>query len=129
MGPRKRGNPPIIISPHGTQHQLPEPKSKKKGVLSILFIKNTDFVAATFPEANFLQIWDYKRQVVVKSFPLKNPRGLIMDTFNENESTFLVTSADDSTLSKVTIKQNEILLSKYEFKYGGKGAHISKILI
>ncbi|MCB0390603.1 MAG: DUF1513 domain-containing protein [Bdellovibrionales bacterium] len=128
--PRKPPGRPILINPENKPMTLPEPSEKVKGILGIEFLKDTDLVAVTYPENNLLHIWNYKTQKSIASCNLIGPRGIAeIDSNIKGQNTLLVTSEPDMLTYKVVLKNNKIISAiKYDTDFGGKGAHLVKLI-
>jgi hypothetical protein len=127
--PRKSRSRINLIDPLGNISTIEHPKTTLPGILSARFITNSNYVVVTYPEAGFIQIWNYKTKESVANIKLPNPRGLVQI---ENElsgaSSFLASSGDTNLMALVKIDKNQqVTVSQFHSKFGGKGSHMVSI--
>ncbi len=127
--PRKSTSRINLIDPSGRITALEHPETKSPGALSSCFIKNSDYIAVTYPEAGFIQIWNYKTKKSIGHIQLPNPRGLVQIENDRNKNySFLASVADTNLMVLVNIDKNEqITVDQFHSKFGGKGSHMVKI--
>ena len=83
----------------------------------------------TYPESNFIQIWNYKAKQSIANVKINNPRGIaqiesaVQDTFS-----FLVSSADSDLIFLFMIESNQnVSVKQFHVSFGGKGSHLIHI--
>ncbi len=127
--PRRSKSRVNLIDPFGEIYTLEHPNTKSPGVLSSCFIRNSNYVVITYPESNFIQIWNYKAKQSIANVKINNPRGIaqiesaVQDTFS-----FLVSSADSDLIFLFMIESNQnVSVKQFHVSFGGKGSHLIHI--
>lgn len=128
VGPRRNEARVNLVSPQREIFTLEHPKTTKPGVLSLAFIPQTELVVGTYPEANIVQIWNYKTRKVVESVSLPTPKGVLFDVHSKSTNPELYISLEyGKSLKKITIENNvKAIVTDANFKFGGTGAHLAR---
>lgn len=127
--PRTKSPFGLLVSPKGEQFKLAHPEIDETGILSAVFVKGTDLLAATYPEGNCVQVWNYKSQQPVGSISLPNPRGILSGPrLSAGESSLIVSLAEARVLKSLTVTKNKVISSgTFEPGFGGSGSHLVRM--
>jgi hypothetical protein len=123
-GPRDKSPYGVLVSPGGQRFQLPHPKIEKTGILSVKFITGSDFLGATYPEGNLVQMWNYKTQKQVASIELPNPRGILEGQAGKS---ILVSLAEERVLKELTQNPKSLAAKNFGHGFGGSGSHLVRL--
>ncbi|MBY0554273.1 DUF1513 domain-containing protein [bacterium] len=130
VGPRRDTARVNLVSPEKEVFTLDHPKTNKPGVLSLAFIDSTDLVLATYPEANLVQIWNYKTKKVFDTLSFPTPKGVIVDMNStaENPSVY-ISLENEKTLKKIVIENGKkAKIVSTDFDFGGTGSHLTRTI-
>lgn len=130
-GARKPSPHVVLVNPEGKLLKLEHPPGiSETGILSIAFLEHGDFVAVTYPESKMVAVWNYKKMENAGYVTLPTPKGILnlksdAKSIKSNEVSFLVSLEFERGLKKLTVSKNKkLIVSPYETKFGGTGAHL-----
>lgn len=129
---RKGTGKPNLIDPNGLIETLLTEDQAYPGILSIAFIKHTNLVAATSPENDTVEVWNYRTKELKCTIKVKEPRGIMVDHDSTQSSpTIVVSLGKEKLLKKIKLNsqgQNPIITEAHH-GFGGTGSHLVNIRI
>lgn len=127
----RNGNAAVnLISPDFKTYSLEHPKTAEPGILSLSFLPRTEFIIATYPEANLVQIWNYKTKKIFDTLNLPSPKGVIYEiNLNKNKSTALVSLEAEQKLKRIIFGEKHATIDKQDISFGGSGSHLAQTII
>lgn len=116
-----RHNADGIIKPLYPFSQQISKKDYKGEALSMIVNESENLLALTLPYSDEVHIWDLKREQLLNSFKVKEPRGLCY--FPDTKKIF-ISSASEAKLHMIDRTFQKLEELNYAEKWGGRGSHL-----